>query len=195
MDEATQPGNDTGDTGAVDESLTPAPEGFPVAAPEAQPRGSLLLATLAALGIAALGVAAWAIAFSVYPDREFVGIIVIAAIGIGWVLREVSRSSGIAVRAIAVVVTALGCLVGSTVASLVGVAHTFHIGFWTVFKDNYDEWWRLLRDRPALQLATFGLALVVAALSVTPSKKKTPPPATTAPGSPLDEPDPAPTGD
>jgi len=151
----------------VDETPLTDPVDDPVEPAETVPATRLGLALLAGVGVIAVGVALWAVLVKSL-DKEYFGVSVAIGLLVGYVLREVSRRSDLLVRGLAVLLTAVTCVVGTLVSHAVADVTT-GIG-----------------DLPWVAYATFAGALVVAYISATPPKPKkaaTPPP----PVEPVDE--------
>lgn len=154
--------------------------------PPAERRGrGLLLATLAGLAVAVLGIVAWALLY-VQVEREFVGVSVVIGFVAGWLIRVVSGRHDLPPRIIAVVITAIACVVGTVVAEVAFTASEYGASFTQLLGDVLPETFTILSKRPLLTLAVFVAALVLAFLSAGPqSKDKTSP--QVAPLEPLDE--------
>lgn len=129
------------------------------------------LAILASLGAAVIGVVLWALIYA-NAEREYVGVSVVIGLTIGWLMRVVSRRSTIAVRIVAVVITALACVAGTVVGEVAYTSKAFKFAFWTLLKDVAPDTFKLLSERPGLTYGIFVAALVLAFLSAGPQKPK-----------------------
>lgn len=137
---------------------------------ETERRGSLLLATLAGLAVAVVGVVAWALLY-VQVEREFVGVSVVIGFVAGWLIRVVSRRHDLPPRVIAVVITAIACVIGTVVAEVAFTASEYGASFTQLLGDVLPETFSIVGKRPPLTLAVFGAALVLAFLSAGPQSK------------------------
>ena len=133
--------------------------------------GRLLLAILLSLVVAAAGIAAWSVIY-VEAEREYVGVSVVIGLIVGYVVRLVSGRNTIPARLIAVLITALTCVVGTVAAEAAFTANTYGIGFMKVFQDILPDALELMSRRPALTLAIFAAALVLAFMSASPQEPK-----------------------
>lgn len=129
------------------------------------------LAILAALGAAALGIALWSVIF-VAAEREYVGVSVVIGLTVGWLVRVVSRRSNLVARVVAVVITAIACVLGTVVAEVAYTSSQFEFGFLKLLGDVLPNTFELLSDRPGMTLVIFAAALVLAFLSAGPQKEK-----------------------
>lgn len=135
-------------------------------------RGSLLLGVLAALGVVVAGTVVWALLYRRF-NKEYVGIAVLMGLLIGYVLRGLARRSTIAVRVLAVVVTAVGCAAGSVTGDVAYTTKTFHLPFFSTLWRVRDNWWSIATHRTGLQWGVFAAALVIAFLAAGPTKETT----------------------
>jgi hypothetical protein len=140
------------------------------AAVAAAPRGRLALGIVAGLVAGVVAVAAW-VALSAAMDRDYVGIVVVFALVIGWLVREVSRRSDVPARVVAAVITAAVCLVGSTAAVAGDVASDYDVPFFRVFKDLLPDTFTLITKRGWWAWVIFAAAVVVAFLSAAPAQQ------------------------
>lgn len=137
-----------------------------------------LLAIVASLVVIVAGAALWAGVYE-WRGQEYVGVGVLIGLSVGWLLRVITKRSDIVVRLVAVLLTALGIVVGTVVAnawfttSLPGTVPTF----WDLLPDVLPDWWDILThpDREPMTYVIFGAALLLAYLAAGPQssgKKK-----------------------
>lgn len=147
----------------------------PVVVPAAPAPGAgrLVLAILASLAVIAVGVGLWSYIY-VQAEREYVGVSVVIGLIVGYVMRLVSGRSTVPVRIVAVVLTALACVLGTVAGEAAFTANAYDASFLDLFKDILPDWLELMERRPGLTFAIFAAALVLAFLSASPqdSKKK-----------------------
>ncbi|HVF06127.1 MAG TPA: hypothetical protein VNA20_14895 [Frankiaceae bacterium] len=145
----------------------------PVAADARPGGGRLVAAILASLGVVVVGVALWSYIY-VQAEREYVGVSVVIGLIVGYVMRLVSGRSTVPVRIIAVLITALACVLGTVAGEAAFTANAYDASFFDLFKDILPDSFELVKRRPGLTFAIFGAALVLAFLSASPqdSKKK-----------------------
>lgn len=164
---------------AFDDAAAGASDGAaPVTAPAvaAPPRSRLPLATLAGLGVVVAGLVAWTLLYFAL-DRDYVGISVVVALVVGYVVREVSGRSDIPPRVVAALLTVVLCVVGAVSSASVGIVEdeTFaalDLQWWPTFRGLMKEPWTVLESQRAITWAIFGAAVVVAFLSAGPAKPK-----------------------
>lgn len=180
-------------TGAQDSTLAP---GDDLETTHAEPMGDDLDAALAApaagggakrwlLAIAAsllaivVGAAVWAAVYD-WRDQEYVGVSVLIGLAVGWLMRVITKRSDIVVRLVAVLLTALGIVVGTVVAAA-WFASSSPLAtipdFWELLPDVLPDWWDILThpEREPITYVIFGAALLLAYLSAGPQssgKKK-----------------------
>jgi hypothetical protein len=163
--------------------------GDPLAAPPPRPerRGSVPLALLAGIGVAILGIALWAV-LHVLLEREIVGVSVVTAFAVGFVMRELARRSTIGLRVAAALITAVVCVAGHLVSTVAYTASQFDVGFVALLKDAAPDWLSLLTegDGHTVRLLIFAAAVVVAFLAAgpKPEPKGKPAPVRTDDGEP-----------
>jgi len=155
------PDDTAGDQGMEYVALAPPPPG----------PGKVVIATVAALVVAAVGVGIWAFIYA-QAEREYVGVAVVIGLTVGWVMRVVSGRSTLPVRIIAVVVTAIACVLGTLFGDAAYTAKAYNADFLTVLKDIAPDTFDTLSKRPALTFVIFAAALVLAFLSAGPQKAK-----------------------
>lgn len=144
-----------------------------VAEPVAAPKSRMLLGTLAGLVVVVLGIAAWGALYAAL-DRDYVGITVVLALLIGYVVREVSRRSDLPPRIVSALLTALLCLVGSISAVAVGLVllPEYTESYWPTFTRLMERPQDVLKEHNPLTWAIFGAAVVAAFFSAMPPKPK-----------------------
>lgn len=125
-----------------------------VAVPEAAPATRLGLGVLASVVVVAVGVALWVVLVKSL-DKEYFGVSVAIGLLVGYALREVSRRSDLLVRVLAVLLTAVACVVGTLMSQAAVKGQTVSIA-----------------HLPKVAYLTFVGALVVAYISATPPKPK-----------------------
>ena len=127
------------------------------------------LAILAALGVMVAGLALW-VFIAMQFNRPMA--IVAIAFGVGWVLRVVSRRSTIAVRVLAVVLTAIAAVIGTVIGTAAPEENRFGASLTEAFNELLPKAFDLVADLPAATLAIYGVSLVLAWLSASPPKDK-----------------------
>lgn len=157
----------TPDDAAADPGMAP----YDAAAAPAPGAGKVVVATLAALVVAAVGVAVWAFIYA-QAEREYVGVAVVIGLTVGWVMRVVSGRSTLPVRVIAVLVTAIACVLGTLFGDAAYTAKEFDADFFTVLGDIAPDTFDTLSKRPALSFVIFAAGMVLAFLSAGPQKTK-----------------------
>lgn len=144
----------------------------PLAPVDAEPpKARWPLAILAGLGTGLLGVVLWAFVFMQF-DREYVGVAVIIGLVVGWVIRTVSRRSTVAARVAAVLITAVTCVLGTVIGEVAYTAKFYDADFGKLLGDVLPDTFNVVKDRPAVTLGIFVVALVLAWLSAGPQKEK-----------------------
>ena len=140
--------------------------------------GRWLLGIAASVAVILVGSALWALVYD-WRNQEYVGVSVLIGLTLGWVLRTVIGRSDLPVRVLAVVLTAVGIVVGTVVGAAWFAASTNLPGiggFWDVLPDVAPHWWDILtdKDRDQITYVIFAAALALAYLSAGPqsSKKK-----------------------
>lgn len=141
--------------------------------PAAPPLSRLLLALIAGLAVAAAGIAVWAQLYY-WRNNNYVGVSVVFALVIGYVVREVSGRSDLLARILAALVTVAFCVVGFVSATAVGLVKTYGAEYWPEFKRMMKEPWTHIRPAPVLTLVILAAAVVVAFISAGPTKPKQP---------------------
>jgi hypothetical protein len=144
---------------------------FAAAEPVAAPRSRLVLGTLAGLGVVLVGIVVWSLLYA-YLKRDYVGVSVVFALGIGYVVREVSRRSDLTPRVVSALLAVVLCVFGSVVAQIANTAREFHASFWDLLTDLLPDTFTIVSKRTALTYVIFAAAVVVAFLSAGPSKPK-----------------------
>ena len=146
----------------------------PVADPLAAPKSRLVLGTLAGLGVVLVGITAWSLLYA-FVKRDYVGVSVVFALGIGYVVREVSRRSDLVPRIVSAVLAAILCVFGSVIAQIANTAREFpEASFWDLLVDLLPDTFSIVSHRNALTFVIFAAAVVVAFLSAGPSKPAAP---------------------
>jgi hypothetical protein len=167
---------------APDATGSPAPDATGVAYaadPVAAPQSRLVLGTLAGLGVVILAIAAWVVLY-LAMDKDYPGITVVAALAIGYVVREVSRRSDLRARLIAAVLALVLCVVGAVAAIAALIVNETPGGEEAGFLDSFTKLlphsFQVINDRyqprPWLTWLIFGAAVVVAFFSAAPAKAK-----------------------
>jgi hypothetical protein len=87
-------------------------------------------------------------------------------------MRAVSGRSDLLPRLLAVVVTAVSCVVGSLVGEVAYVAHRFGMAFWPLLRKDIGKTYDVMKHRNAVAWIVFAAAVVIAFLAAGPQKPK-----------------------
>lgn len=128
------------------------------------------LGIAAGLGALLLGFVAWGVVYAVFSN--YVGVSVVTGLLIGWAIRVASRRSTIAVRVVAVLLTAVSCVYGPIVGAASYSAVEFGDGFFDAFGRAFPNAFTLLTEQGWQVLVIFAAALALAWMSASPPQPK-----------------------
>lgn len=139
--------------------------------PVAAPKGRLPLGALAGVGATLAGVVVWSLLYQ-STERDYVGISVVFALLIGYVVREVSRRSDVVPRVISAVLAAILCYLGTITAAAAYTAQESKLPFGEVWQELFEHQSVVFKDRNALTWVIYAAAIVVAYMSAGPPRPK-----------------------